>query len=66
MPKLTPLIKRVDLKPLLKNAKNIFLDLKNIDYFKTVQCDGYSISWPNRIDVCPEVLYDKGKPIKRS
>ena len=56
--------KKVDLTPLLKNARNMFLELKNIDYFKTVQCDGYSISWPNGIDVCPDVLYSMGKPIR--
>lgn len=57
--------KEVDLAGMLKNAKNMFLDLKDIEYFKKVECDGYSICWPNGIDICPDVLYSMAKDISR-
>jgi len=56
-------IKVVDLEPMLKDAKNMFLQLKDIDYFKMVECDGYSICWPNGIDFCPDLLYKAGKEV---
>jgi hypothetical protein len=49
--------KIVDLEGRLKNAKNLFLELKDLEYFKKVECDGYSICWPNGIDYCPDLLY---------
>ena len=55
--------KEVDLAGMLKNAKNMFLQLKDIEYFKKVECDGYSICWPNGIDICPDVLYSMAKDI---
>jgi len=58
-------IKEVDLAATLKNAKNMFLELKDIEYFKKVECDGYSICWPNGIDFCPDVLYSMGKDIDK-
>jgi hypothetical protein len=61
--------KEVNLEGMLKNAKNMFLQLKDIAYFKKVECDGYSICWPNGIDICPDVLYSMGthtdKPSKK-
>jgi hypothetical protein len=56
-------IRIVDLSNRLKSAKNLFLDLTDLDYFKQVKCDGYSIIWPNGIDFCPNVLYEMGKPV---
>ncbi len=58
--------KIVDLAAMLKDAKNLFEDLKNIDYFKLVECDGFSICWPNGIDVCPDLLYKTGKTVSRT
>lgn len=57
--------KEVDLAGMLKNAKNMFLQLKDIEYFKKVECDGYSICWPNGIDICPDVLYSMAKDISK-
>jgi hypothetical protein len=57
--------KIVDLEGRLKNAKNLFLELKDLEYFKKVECDGYSICWPNGIDYCPDLLYMIGKDIAR-
>jgi hypothetical protein len=56
-------IKMVDLEGMLKNAKNMFIPLKDLEYFKKVVCDGYSICWPNGIDFCPDLLYKIGKDV---
>ena len=57
------IIKVVDLEEMLKNEKNMFLQLMDINYFKKVRCDGYSICWPNGIDFCPNLLYKAGKDV---
>jgi len=59
-------IRIVDLKNMLKNAKNMFLPLVDIDYFKQVECDGTTICWPNGVDLCPDVLYKMGKTVTQS
>jgi len=55
--------KIVDLQGMLRGKKNLFLDLLDLDYFKKVECDGFSIVWPNGIDFCPDVLYNAGQDI---
>lgn len=56
-------VKIVDLQNMLKKAKNMLLPLVDIDYFKQVECDGFSIVWPNGVDLCPDVLYRMGKDV---
>ena len=58
--------KIVDFENKLKEAKGIFLPLKNPDYFKLVSVDDchLSICWPNGADICPDVLYEMGTDIK--
>ncbi len=58
-------VKVVDLEDMLKKAKNMFLPLRDIGYFKQVRCDGTTISWPNGVDLCPDVLYKMGKGASR-
>jgi hypothetical protein len=58
-------IKIVDLERMLKGKKNMFLQLLDPEYFKKVECDGYSICWPNGIDFCPDLLYKSGEDIAR-
>lgn len=53
-------VKVVDLEKMLKRAKNMFLPLKDVNYFKQVRCDGVTINWPNGVDLCPDVLYNIG------
>ena len=57
-------IRIVNLESMLKNAKNMFVPLQDIEYFKQVECDGITICWPNGVDLCPDVLYKMGKPTK--
>ena len=47
-------IKLVNLENMLKNAKNMFLPLLDVNYFKKVKCDGTTICWPNGLDLCPD------------
>lgn len=58
-------VKIVDLTNMLKKAKNMFLPLVNIDYFKQVKCDGITICWPNGVDLCPDVLYEMGEDVTK-
>lgn len=55
--------KIVDFEEKLKDAKGIFLPLKNLNYFKQVSVDdcNSSICWPNGADICPDLLYDMGR-----
>jgi hypothetical protein len=54
--------KIVDLSKKIKNAKGIFLPLKDVEFFKKVAVDDcqLSIFWPNGADICPDVLYEMG------
>lgn len=56
-------VKIFDMEDLLRTAKNVFLPLKEIDFFKKVQCNYGTIVWPNGVDLCPDVLYKKSKDI---
>ena len=58
--------KVVDFEYRLRNAKNMFLPLKDIDYFKKVLSDGTTLVWPNGLDLCPDVLYEIGEEISTS
>lgn len=58
-------IKTVDFEDKLNQPKYAnhawFKPLKKKSYFKKVKCDGFTIIWPNGLDLCPDVLYEEGK-----
>ena len=56
--------KIVDFAAFLKQAKHIFLPLKNINYFKKFNVDGITLSWPNGADFEPELLFDMGSVVR--
>jgi len=58
--------KIVDFEERLKNAKNMFLPLQEISYFKKVKTDGTTLIWPNGLDLCPDVLYEMGINLQES
>jgi Protein of unknown function (DUF2442) len=58
-------VKVIDLGKMLKTAKNMFLPLRDVNYFRQVKCDGTTLIWPNGVDLCPDVLYKMGKNIKQ-
>lgn len=57
--------KIVDFKAFLKDAKNLFLPLLDLEYFKKFSVDDTTICWPNEVDFCPDVLYEIGKEIHK-
>lgn len=58
-------IKVVDFKPFLKDAKNLFIPLIDIEYFKRFSVDDTTICWPNEVDFCPDVLYEVGEVVEQ-
>ncbi|MEI8366512.1 MAG: DUF2442 domain-containing protein [Parachlamydiaceae bacterium] len=57
--------KVIDFEARLKNAKNMFLPLKDVNYFKKVKSDGTTLVWPNGLDLCPDVLYEIGEEVPK-
>ena len=55
--------KIVDLSEIVLRGQNLIARLQDVEYFKKVKCDGFSVIWPNGIDFCPDVLYKIGKDI---
>lgn len=58
-------VRLVDFEERLKDAKNMFLPLKDVNYFKKVKTDGTTLVWPNGLDLCPDVLHEKGIEITK-
>ncbi len=55
-------IKNISLKEyisqLAKTSPVLFEPLLNSNYFKQVRLDSYgTLSWPNEVEFCPDVLY---------
>ena len=61
--------KVVDIEPIINKGRKIFQPLKDVEYFKKVSLDDdvspSSICWPNGADICPDVLYEMGKDLKK-
>ncbi len=58
-------IKIFDMEDRLRTAKNMFLPLKDIDFFSKVKCEDGTIVWPNGVDLCPEMLFKCSKDVPR-
>jgi len=54
-------IRIFDMKPYLD--KGIFTELKDMTYFKKAKIDDMTVSWNNKQDICPDVLYEDSVPI---
>jgi hypothetical protein len=50
--------KRFDATPYLD--RGIFIELKDLDYFKQAQVAFGTVQWPNEQDIAPETLYIDG------
>jgi hypothetical protein len=50
-----------DLSPYLHVGK--FTELRDLSLFKSVMVHFDSIEWANHLDIDPELLYEKGKPV---
>lgn len=50
-----------DVEPYIKG--DWYGKLKVYEYFKRVSIDGFTVVWPDGQDICPDELYDMGKPI---
>ena len=44
-----------DVKPYIKGEW--YGQLNDVDYFRKVTVNGYSLEWPNGQDICPDDLY---------
>ena len=54
-------MKRFDVRPYLD--RGIFIELKNLDYFKQARVAFGTVQWPNEQDIAPETLYIDGVSI---
>lgn len=52
-----------DFRPLLDDKINE--PLKNVDFFMTAKVHHNTVMWNDKLDVCPEYLYEKSKKIKK-
>ena len=52
-------IKIFDVKPYLDTG--LFKTLKDKNFFRMVKVSYDTIEWPNKVDLDPEVLYEKSK-----
>lgn len=57
-------LRRFDVQPYL--GKGIFEKLKDITLFSRVRVVGGTVRWPDRIDLCPDTLYEKSELIQES
>jgi hypothetical protein len=55
----------LDLEPLLAPFKGVFAPLRDLARFREIYVDNHTVSWPNDLDLAPEVLYSKmsGRPL---
>jgi hypothetical protein len=49
-------VKTFDVKPYIKGTW--YGQLSDVEYFKSVTTDGYTVVWPDGQDLCPDELYE--------
>lgn len=52
-------VKIFDVKPFLNDG--VFVELRNLAYFKTVKILNGTVSWNDKQDICPDTLYEDSK-----
>lgn len=45
-----------DVKPYIKGSW--YGQLQDINYFKSASVDGFTVTWPDGQDICPDELYE--------
>ena len=53
-----------DMKPYLNHG--IFVELKDLTYFKAARPVRGTVQWPHEQDICPDTLYEESVPYKES
>lgn len=53
--------KEFDVKPYIKGEW--YGKLQDINYFKAVETDGFTVVWPDGQDICPDELYELSKTL---
>ena len=53
--------RRFDMRPYLD--KKPFISLKNAPLFALASIDYGTVVWPGEIDIAPETLYDRSRPV---
>jgi len=51
----------LDMKPYLH--RGVFKELANKDMFNTVHVSFDTVAWKNKVDLAPEILYEKSVPL---
>lgn len=54
-------IRIFDVKPYIKGSW--CSKLKDLSYFSMVKPDGFTVSWPDGQDICPDELYYNSMPV---
>ena len=54
--------RRFDMKPYLDHG--VFVELKDLAYFRSVRVALGTVQWPHEQDVCPDTLYEESVPCK--
>ena len=55
----------LDLEPVLTPFSGVFAPLRDLARFREIHVANHTVSWPNDLDLAPEVLYSKvsGRPL---
>ena len=54
-------VKKYDVAPLLNQG--VFNQLKDLSLFKQAHVTYGTVEWPGEIDICPDTLYEDGRPV---